>query len=601
MHAGTQARGSFWAVLIMALYSSFSLTQSYAEDCTCHGVPIEHVVLAVNPITMENATVTVVMKQASNSRSYSLRQSGNKRLDAVWSPSLKEVKFTFEAKDQDSDVCEPGKKDIFAKLTPMTDQEPKVIITWTGVGSPPVIPAVAFKQDGDVWTAIWNFTGQPGEYSFEFTGTIQDQHDQHQESDDSDLIITGYRSRLVVNPATVDLVGFDAITGNQVPDAKEKAAGALIQLASISPAARLVVQPVGGNGFKRTLVFPDYEKISITDSRGRTVTGDENLSGDNAETYIVTQKVPWSPSYSLVATLVVEKGTELVGDNSVKLVPVKAELKVTHPQNPGPTGSAAKYNNSPNVGSADNLFSTWDNEQLRIDVAVQPASFSSSLPPGFITWSAAGMTIPDNALTHTFTWLTTGNKEVTISFPYGDLVMKVNVDVPDVGAMTEQEALAALSLLGPALPGQIIIYGLRARSYVNDPANGFGPPFGYQRWDAFRHAYWNALCVSDALITSGMTELVTTGHEYNNKHGTSATGGSVPPQQAFNATMDLRNNALGRGCAHTSLLGLPDESAIVSDINAKYGSGELWIWDGPPCSEGNSQGILVRSNGAKIY
>jgi hypothetical protein len=421
------------------------------------------------------------------------------------------------------------------------------------------------------------------------------------------LTLTTWSLRAGVNPqiteAHMEIVGF-----TDIPDGTEASPGAFIALGSRKEIKCWV------NVAGRASLSWASTKIEVYDSAtGGTPLPTEPASSSAGRKYefdaTPTPRSFFIKGVAVSAGLAEEKllfealHVAPYPHDIVAFTIVKVELKVTHPQNPGPTESAAVYTNTPITGSADNLFSVWNKEHFMMDVKIEPAFFASSLPAGFIIWpySAGGFSIPNNTMNYTFNWSSTGTKEVTVNFPLCGLTKKVYVDVPDVGDVSEQQALMAISLLGPSIPGRIIMYGVQAKSYVNDPANGFGPTFGYQRWDAFRHAYWNALCVSDALVTSGMTELVTTGHEYNNKHGISAFGLSVDPQQAFNTTMDLHNNAVGRGCAHTTLLGLPDRSAIISDINTRYTNGELWIWDGPPRKEGDSEGILLKSNGAKIY
>ncbi len=97
--------------------------------------------------------------------------------------------------------------------------------------------------------------------------------------------------------------------------------------------------------------------------------------------------------------------------------------------------------------------------------------------------------------------------------------------------------------------------------------------------DAIRHSYWNALCASDALVSNQATLFVTTAHEYNNKWGINTIGNRADAQQAFNSTMDLHNNALGRATVH-SILGIPNGPAILVDLMQKYAAGVCWIWDG---------------------
>jgi len=270
--------------------------------------------------------------------------------------------------------------------------------------------------------------------------------------------------------------------------------------------------------------------------------------------------------------------------NAIKTGVLNVELKVTHPA-PSPTGSAAKYSNDPSIGSADNLFSTWPNEQFRVRVNIEPVDITNSMPSGFIHWTAEGFTIPDNTTEFTFSWGSTGVKDITVEVPSYGITKEVYIDVPNVGILSQA---AAAALVGPVAAALITNYGLDAIDYAN---NTF--PVGPQR-DAFRHAYWNSLSVSHVIVTEQQSLLVTTGHEHDNRDD------DVPRQQAFNSTMDLHNNLVGANISHTTLLGTPDKTAIQTDINQQYANGALWIWDGGGAQE-NSEGILVKSDRAKIY
>ena len=261
---------------------------------------------------------------------------------------------------------------------------------------------------------------------------------------------------------------------------------------------------------------------------------------------------------------------------------LKVELKSTHPQDPGPTGSAAKYNNNPTNGSADNLFSTWLNEQFRVNVNIQPTELANNLPSGFIKWTAAGFTISDNTTNYTFSWDSTGVKEITVELPSCGITKKVRVDVPDVGILSQT---AAVALVG-APSVFVLAYAQEAINYSN-----INFPVGPQR-DAFRHAYWMSLSVSQLGVAQWEALLISTGHEHNNRDD--------DHQQAFNSTMDLHNNSVGSGITHTTLLGTPDRTPIQNDITQQYTNGGLWIWRGGGAQE-NSEGILVKSNGSKIY
>ncbi|MDD2598156.1 MAG: hypothetical protein PHO37_02865 [Kiritimatiellae bacterium] len=269
--------------------------------------------------------------------------------------------------------------------------------------------------------------------------------------------------------------------------------------------------------------------------------------------------------------------------DAVKLTVVKVDMKVSHPQNPGPTGSAAKYINSPNIGSANNLFSTWQNELFQASVNIEPVELVDNLPAGFIKWIVAGFTISDNTTEYIFAWSSSGIKEIVIELSSCGITKKVCVDIPNVGVLGQT---AAAMLVGPTAATLIASYAQDSIDYSN---NNF--PIGPHR-DAYRHAYWNSLSASHILVTKQQALLVTTGHEHDNRDD--------DHQQAFNSTMDLHNNSVGIAINHTTFLGTPDEAVIQNDISLQYSNGGLWIWDGGGSQE-NSEGILVQSNGLKIY
>gem|GEM_PF-2613219 len=301
-------------------------------------------------------------------------------------------------------------------------------------------------------------------------------------------------------------------------------------------------------------------------------------SGKQTNSYTFNSISTSTSDYKIVTA---ECGNTVTGD----VVVLNVELKVRHPQNPGPTGSPAKYtNDTPNVGCADNLFSTWLNEQFQVKVNIEPSELASSLPTGFITWSSVGFSISDNTTNYTFTWSTTGIKEVTVNFPLCGITKKIRVDIPDVGNYSETYAL--LNLVSAEAVAPIIAYGIEATDYCNT-----NYPVGPQR-DAIRHAMWNALSVSSWLVSAAEIDAVTTGHEHDNRDN--------DHQQAFNSTMDLKNNDVGQTVNHSTSWGNPDRPAIRTDLDGKYSAGVMWIWVGGGAQE-NSEGILVKSDGIKIY
>lgn len=270
------------------------------------------------------------------------------------------------------------------------------------------------------------------------------------------------------------------------------------------------------------------------------------------------------------------------------LLPV--QIKATSNGFP-PTGLPGKYSSTPEKGSVDNLISVWPAEELKITIDI-PEPFKSNPPAGLISWNAPDHTVPDQTTEFTFSWLDTGTK--TIQITIGGSTFKVVVDVPNVGNISQGDALLALD---PITAASVVAFGIEAMNYSNDPANF---PSVVPKKDAIRHSYWTALCASDSLVNNSGVLFVTTAHEHNNKWEGSSFGGSTAPQQAFNSTMDLRNNLIGIATSHMTGIGTPDRAAILQDLNQQYQQGLMWIYDGST-SEAASEGILSKSNRQKIY
>ncbi len=273
--------------------------------------------------------------------------------------------------------------------------------------------------------------------------------------------------------------------------------------------------------------------------------------------------------------------------DEIKCTAVKIELKVQHPEDIGPTGSIAKYVMYPTTGSANNLFSTWPDEPIKVFVQVKPSDFINQMSSGFIKWTVDGFSIPDNTLVHEFSWDYTGVKCVTLSFPVLEETRKIYIDIPNVGYRTEAYALAQLVDITAA--PVIVQTGVESLVHCNHHYAA-GP-----LRDAIRHSLWNALSVLSPLVSADEIYHVTTGHEYDNCH----TG----HQQAFNSTMDLHNNEVGRTVSFpiTTIVTVPRVAEVLEDM---YETGLLWIWEDAGAainSEANSEGILVKSNNIKIY
>lgn len=272
---------------------------------------------------------------------------------------------------------------------------------------------------------------------------------------------------------------------------------------------------------------------------------------------------------------------------------------VNSPKPPGPkTLNTQPYDKTPRSGSADNLLSVWPSIELTLTVEI-PEPFKSNPPAGLITWTSAGFSVPDKTTEYKFSWIDPGVKTVLIKV--GESTFKVGIDVPNVGNNSELDVLLAMN---PVTALQVLGYGKEAEDYANEHYPNPPTP----KRDAIRHSYWNALCASDSWIPLSAIQGFATAHEWDNKWGYKLDVNpngliDVTPQPAFDSTMDLFNNSVGRGTVHFISDGLgghvPDRSAILSDLTSKHSSGALYIWDGGS-DEGHSQGILLKSNGKKI-
>ncbi|MBA4386774.1 MAG: hypothetical protein C0404_02265 [Verrucomicrobia bacterium] len=274
---------------------------------------------------------------------------------------------------------------------------------------------------------------------------------------------------------------------------------------------------------------------------------------------------------------------------SQKIYIANVELKVVHPDNPGPTGSRARYTPfAPKVGCADNLFSTWPGEKVRIDINLNAPIDADMMPRGFIKWSSVGKSIPDNSLTWVFTWgEDTHTAAVRVQIPGLRFNRLVIVDVPNVGTVDQSEAEAGITLHYPLGFLYVAQMGTAAQAATDYANTVWQEPI--PKKDAFRHCYWNALSVS-AGVPAEVMLIMSTAHEYRNRAGR---------EQAFNSTMDLYNNAIGSTVVHSGLAGMPDVDAIVADIEVKYKAGSLMIFDGTVYKD--CEGILIKSNGEKFY
>jgi len=279
--------------------------------------------------------------------------------------------------------------------------------------------------------------------------------------------------------------------------------------------------------------------------------------------------------------LVVEKNASVVASLELNLSSYKIQAKQTMA---GPQGSAPKYNDAPKHGIASNLFSVWPNEEITLKITL-PSSQSPTA--GLIKWTELNHTIADNSLTATMSWplsLTASNtKEIKVKIGSAEHI--IHVRVQGVGFVSQVEATALV-------PNVAV-----AALYYRQESIDFGAifPAGPQQ-DAMRHSYWNSVCVSTFGVMEGDILFYTAAHKNSNRYNDA--------QQAFNSTMDIENNVIGASVNH-QVDGLPDRTTIVTELIQRYNAGEMVIWEvpvgAPSTNEGDSEGILIKSKGTRIY
>ncbi len=279
-----------------------------------------------------------------------------------------------------------------------------------------------------------------------------------------------------------------------------------------------------------------------------------------------------------------------IESETARVTRIPVNIKVHQEVSSAPSGSAEKYKHAPQDDNASNLFSVWQDERVTIELdGVAP--YSSRLPAGYITWTADGHTIPDNSASHEFSWSTTGRKTVTIAM--GGHSFEVLFDVPDVGTVTQTEAVANVVTLPPWASAQIGSWA----TYTTIETNAMYPEPTPKK-DAIRHSFWTALSVSDGYVTAAHALYFTTAHEYTNKWNQS--------QQAFNSTMDLHNNAVGTqvDISLPTVPPTPNIAAILGTLSSRYFNGEMMVWQIPANAanqaQENSEGILMLSNGDRV-
>ena len=270
-------------------------------------------------------------------------------------------------------------------------------------------------------------------------------------------------------------------------------------------------------------------------------------------------------------------------NKTARLLPI--DIKV-HQTKKGPQNSDPKYKDAPKAYIASNLFSVWPNEEAIVKIKLPPPfDQQANLPANLIKWEVPGHTIANNTLEAPLSWGSLGNSIKEVKITVGGSEFKLHFKVQTVGILSELEASALVPNASP------IMFAYRQESI----AFGTSYPAGPQD-DAMRHAYWCSVSVSTFPVTAGDVELISTGHEYSNRYD--------DKQQAFNSTMDLKNNAVGMAVNHQAN-GLPDRAAIRTDLEQRYNAGEMYIWEIPNGAasrlQQDSEGIIIKSNGTRVY
>jgi hypothetical protein len=314
-----------------------------------------------------------------------------------------------------------------------------------------------------------------------------------------------------------------------------------------------------------------------------TIPGTKDLSEGLPRISGLSRTVGWVEA-RIDGTLLLKPPVARGMNRVVSLLPI--DIKVHQTQN-GPQGSAPKYNNAPQAYIASNLFSVWPNEEAIVKVKLPPPfDQPQNLPANLVNWEVPGHTIPDNTLEAPLSWtLGFGNNTKEVKITIGGSEFKLHFKVQGVGILSELEAAALVPNASPIM----LAYRQEAIDF------GTTYPAGPQD-DAMRHAYWCSVSVSTFPVTAGDVDLISTGHEYSNRYD--------DQQQAFNSTMDLKNNAVGMSVNH-QVNGLPDRAAIRTELEQRYNAGEMYIWEiprgAPSRLQQDSEGILIKSNGSPIH
>lgn len=169
--------------LAIAVAAGVLLTGSaFADLCSCHNVATSHPILTGGAIRI--TTVNAYVKSVGSMTQYTLSRNGTLVMNTVDLGVATNVTFRLVAQDPDDDVCEPSIV-AYAALAGSLN------LSANGV------PVPMKQASPGTWECNFVPTSK-GIYRFSISGTITDKADQHASSNDPDLPVAGYASRLKV-------------------------------------------------------------------------------------------------------------------------------------------------------------------------------------------------------------------------------------------------------------------------------------------------------------------------------------------------------------------------------------------------------------------
>ena len=297
-----------------------------------------------------------------------------------------------------------------------------------------------------------------------------------------------------------------------------------------------------------------------------------------------------------------------VSDNAthaVLLVPV--EVKVWQPEGHQlPTGAGRVYNDYPaKEPIATSVFALWPDEEAYIRIK-DWESIVQSLPANSIDWSCKrcsgesdALTPDENKLRARVKWLQPTNEAEgenlyetptvhVIELTLGEEKHEIMFAVPDVGVVTQQKLVRLINVDHAAL---IAKNSEESGPFEQKTLQRFGPG---PKHDAIKHASWSAWMAQ--LYGPKEARFVANAHEATGKE----EGGL-----AFDAVMDLYNNAIGR-LMGAEVHSLPKEEWLTIDqwidwVEQVYDAGELVIWSPTIAELHQREGILRLSDKTLIF